>query len=62
MDWAPVLITAIHHVCPQLLRGSLMMGITGSAAAEELLQQAVCDGLGEFNVQKRSRRFVLRPE
>jgi hypothetical protein len=34
MDGALVLITAIHHVCPQ--HEALMMGIMGSAAAEEL--------------------------
>jgi len=33
-DGALVLITAIHHVCPQ--HEALMMGIMGSAAAEEL--------------------------
>ena len=33
-DGALVLITAIHHVCPQ--HQALMMGIMGSAAAEEL--------------------------
>ena len=34
MDGALVLITAIHHVCPQ--HEALMMGIMGSAAAEQL--------------------------
>ena len=34
MDGALVLITAIHHVCPQ--HEALMMGIVGSVAAEEL--------------------------
>ena len=33
-DGALVLITAIHHVCPQ--HEALMMGIMGSAAAQEL--------------------------
>ncbi len=33
-DGALVLITAIHHVCPQ--HEALMMDILGSAAAEEL--------------------------
>ena len=35
MDWALVLITAIHHVCPQH-EALMMIGIMGSAAAEEL--------------------------
>jgi hypothetical protein len=34
MDGALVLITAIHHVCPQ--HEALMMGIMGPMAAEEI--------------------------
>ena len=34
IDGALVLITAIHHVCPQ--HEELMMGIMGSVAAEEM--------------------------
>ena len=34
MDGALVLITAIHHVCPQ--HEALMMGIMGPIAAEEI--------------------------
>ena len=34
MDGALVLITAIHHVCPQ--HEALVMGIMGSVAAEEI--------------------------
>jgi hypothetical protein len=37
VDGALVLITAIHHVCPQ--HEALMMGILGSAAAEELCRK-----------------------
>ena len=34
MDWALVLITAIHHVCPQ--HEALMMGVLDPIAAEEI--------------------------
>jgi hypothetical protein len=33
-DWALVLITAIHHVCPQ--HEALMMGVVYPVAAEEI--------------------------